>query len=195
MRKLCFGGSFNPIHHGHLLCGLAAVEQLALDSLVLIPSAIPPLKFSAADMASAADRIGMCRLATKDAVGIEVNDIEAERSTPSFTIDTARQLRQLGWGKVSWLIGADALAELPRWHNLPALLEEVDFVVMARPGFSIDWRTLPGELGRLHKSVVAVPQIDISATQIRKRIRDGKPIDYLTPPAVCDYIREHKLYR
>jgi nicotinate-nucleotide adenylyltransferase len=195
MRKLCFGGSFNPIHHGHLLCGMAAAEQLAFDRLVLIPSAIPPLKALSADMASAADRFGMCKLATEHVPGIEVSGIELERSTPSFTIDTARQLRQLGWGKVSWLIGSDAVAELPRWHDLQGLLREIDFVVIGRPGQIIDWQSLPAELRHLEQSLVIVPQIQISATEIRRRVRNNLAIDFLTPPPVCAYIHERGLYR
>lgn len=194
MRKLCFGGTFNPIHHGHLLCGIAALEQLAFDRLVLIPSAIPPFKVSSADMASAADRLGMCQLAAENVPIVEVNGIELERSTPSFTIDTARKLRQLGWGKVSWLIGADTVAELPRWHDFAALVEEVDFVVMGRPGFPIDWQSHPKELRQLEQTFVTVPQIEISATEIRRRARGGQSLDYMTPAAVCNYIRERKLY-
>jgi nicotinate-nucleotide adenylyltransferase len=195
MRKLCFGGSFNPIHHGHLLCGMAAAEKLAFDTLVLIPSAIPPLKALSADMASAADRFGMCKLATEHVTGIQISDVELARSTPSFTIDTARQLRQLGWDKVSWLIGADAVAELPRWHDLPALLREVDFVVMGRPGQTVDWQALPAELRHLEESFVTVPQIEISATEIRRRVRNNQSIDFLTPAPVCAYIHERGLYR
>lgn len=194
MRKLCLGGSFNPIHHGHLLCGLAAMEQLAFDRLVLIPSAIPPLKSQTADMAPATDRFGMCKLAAEGATTIELNGIELERTTPSFTIETARRLRQLGWDNVSWLIGADALAELPRWHDLPALLREVDFVVMARPGWTTDWKALPKEIHHLERSVVTVPQIQISATEIRGRVRAGLPIDFMTPPSVAAYIRGRGLY-
>ena len=195
MRKLCLGGSFNPIHHGHLLCGLAAAEHLAFDRLVLIPSAVPPLKVLSADMASAADRLVMCQLATEGVPAIEISNIELERSVPSFTIDTVRQLRQLGWGKVSWLIGADIVAELPRWHDFPALLDEVDFVIMHRPGSVMDWQSLPIELRHLQQSVVTVPQIDISATDIRRRVRTGQSIDYMTPRSVCNYIREKRLYR
>jgi nicotinate-nucleotide adenylyltransferase len=195
MRKLCLGGSFNPIHHGHLLSGLAAVESLGFDRLVLIPSAVPPLKQMAADMASAADRLAMCNLAAAGVNAIEVDGIELERTRPSFTIDTARQLRQRGWENVSWLIGADALESLPRWHELSALLREVNFIVMARPGWTIDWQNLPVSLRQLEDSTVQIPQIQISATQIRMRVRDQLPIAFMTPPAVCEYIREHGLYR
>jgi len=194
MRKLCLGGSFNPIHHAHLLCGLAAMEQLAFDRLVLIPSAIPPLKQVAADMASATDRFAMCKLAAEGVPSLEVDGIELERTLPSFTIDTTRQLRQRGWQNVSWLIGADAIQQLPHWHELPSLLREVNFIVMGRPGWTIDWQRLPAEVRHLERSLVTVPQIEISATQIRRRVRDRVPIDFMTPPAVCDYIHEHELY-
>src|SRR5580658_10532678 len=104
MRKLCLGGSFNPIHHGHLLCALAAAETLRFQRLTLIPSANPPLKQMAADMASPAQRLAMCELATAGIAAIEVNGIEFERSSLSFTIDTARELKRRGWPSVTWLI-------------------------------------------------------------------------------------------
>jgi nicotinate-nucleotide adenylyltransferase len=195
MRKLCLGGSFNPIHHGHLLCGLAAAEKLGFQKLVLIPSAQPPLKASAADMASAADRIAMCKLAAAGSAAIEVDCLESERSAPSFTIDTARELKRRGWETVSWLIGSDNLSGLPLWHDLPGLLREVDFVVMTRPGWSPDWAALPPALRQLEGRTVTVPQIDISSTNIRRRIAAGLPIDFMTPPAVCQYIRQQGLYR
>jgi nicotinate-nucleotide adenylyltransferase len=195
MRKLCLGGSFNPIHHGHLLCGLAAAEKLGFERLVLIPSAQPPLKASAADMASAADRIAMCQLAAAGSPGIEVDCLESERSAPSFTIDTARELNRRGWERVSWLIGSDNLPDLPLWHDLPSLLREVDIVTMTRPGWSPDWAALPPALRQLESHMVSVPQIDISATDIRRRVAAGLSIDFMTPPAVCEYIRAQGLYR
>jgi nicotinate-nucleotide adenylyltransferase len=195
MGKLCLGGSFNPIHHGHLLCGLAAAEKLGFERLVLIPSAQPPLKALAADMASAADRIAMCRLAVAGSTAIEVDCLESERSAPSFTLDTARELKRRGWETVSWLIGSDNLPDLPLWHDLPSLLREVDFIVMTRPGWSPDWAALPPILRQLERRMVTVPQIDISSTDIRRRVAAGLPIDFMTPSAVSEYIRTQRLYR
>src|SRR5687768_6622242 len=127
MAKLCFGGSFNPIHYGHLICARAAAERLSFESVVLIPSSQPPHKPGATDLAEGPYRVQMCELAVQGVGGFEVNDVETRRSGPSYTIDTARELARQGWGRVSWLIGADMLHNLPTWREPQALLREVDF--------------------------------------------------------------------
>ena len=125
----------------------------------------------------------------------ELDDREMRRTGPSYTIHTARQLRQDGWTDVAWLIGADMLNTLPTWHEADALLREVRFIVMARPGMNFAWSSLPPAFRALRKNVVQVPQIDISGTEIRRRVSAGLPIDYFCPPAVCRYIADHKLYQ
>jgi len=146
-------------------------------------------------MASAEARIAMCGLAIADDRGFEVDDIELQRPGPSYTIDTVRQLTARGNGPIHWLIGADTVAQLPTWHEPAALLHEVNFLIMARPGWQIDWSSLPPAYQTLKANVVEVPQIDISATDIRARVGAGLPIDYLTPPKVICFIDEHALYR
>jgi nicotinate-nucleotide adenylyltransferase len=199
-KTLCLGGSFNPIHHGHLICARTVAEIAGFGNVLLIPSANPPHKPGSPDMADAAHRLKMCRLAIQtkqpaSGVQFDVSDIELERSDrPSYTIETVREFKRRGWPSVHWLIGADMLNFLPNWHEAAALLREVDFVVMARPGVPIDWKTLPGELSFLQKNVVPAPLIDISSSEIRRRLRVGLNIQYLTPPEVVDYITEHKLY-
>jgi len=196
MHNLCFGGSFNPIHSGHLLCSQAVAGVRDVTKLLLIPSATSPHKVGHADMASADDRLAMCRLAVAGNPLIEVDDVEVRRAGPSYTIDTVRYLRSAKrWEHVNWLIGADQVAALPRWRESAALLREVNFVVMARPGWSFDWHTLPPEFRVLQDNVVEAPLIDISATDIRRRVRAGEPIDHLVPPAVAEYIQSHNLYR
>jgi len=196
MHNLCFGGSFNPIHNGHLLCSQAVASVRDVTELLLIPSATSPHKVGHADMASADDRLAMCRLAVAGNPLFEVDDVEVRRAGPSYTIDTVRYLRTAKrWEHVNWLIGADQVAALPRWREPAALLREVNFVVMARPGWSFDWHALPPEFRMLQNNVVEAPLIDISATDIRRRVRAGEPIDHLVPPAVAGYIRERGLYR
>jgi nicotinate-nucleotide adenylyltransferase len=192
--KLCLGGSFNPIHLGHLICARAAAEAVGATGVVLIPSAIPPHKQGDPNLASAEDRLKMCRLAIEGVEGFEVDDREIRCGGASYTIATVRELKSEGWQKVAWLIGSDMLATLPTWREPAELLAEAHFVIMARPGSEMDWNTLPKELAALEKQVVTVPQIDISATEIRRRIKVGQAIDFLTPPAVVDYIRAGKLY-
>ena len=196
MRNLCFGGTFNPIHNGHLVCSRAVAGVMDATRLVLIPSATSPHKVGHADMASAEDRLAMIRLAVADDPLYEVDDLELRRGGPSYTIDTVRQLKaSRGWDEVNWLIGADQVAALPRWRDPDALLREVNFVVMARPGWSFDWHTLPPVFRHLQDHVVEAPLLDISATDIRDRVRAGKSIDRLVPRAVADYILARNLYR
>lgn len=145
-------------------------------------------------------RLQMCRLAIQTTdphrgVQFDVSDIEIQREgAPSYTIDTVRQLKQQGWPSVSWLIGADMLNYLPKWHQSAALLEEANFAIMARPGVPIDWNALPPEFSKLQKNVVPAPLLEISSTEIRCRVRQGQAIDYLTPAGVVDYIYSQRLY-
>ena len=194
MDRLCFGGSFNPIHHGHLIIARAVAEAAGYHRVVLIPSAQPPHKPGAADLAPAADRLAMCRLAVEGSDLFEVNDLELRRHGPSYTIDTARALTQQGFKAVHWLVGGDTLPLLPTWHEPEALLREVHFVVVARPGWQIDWAAVPPAYLPLRQNVVTAPLIEISATDIRRRAAAGRPIDYLTPPGVVRYIYERGVY-
>jgi nicotinate-nucleotide adenylyltransferase len=192
---LYFGGSFNPIHFGHWICARAVTEARGLNRAVLVPSSQPPHKPAAADLASAADRLRMCQLAVAGCDGFEVDPIETARPGVSYTIDTARELAARDGKRVNWLIGADMLRNLPTWREPAALLVEVEFTVMARPGWSFDFDALPEPFRRLRENVVETPLIDISATTIRRRIARGLPIDFLTPEPVVRYIAEHGLYR
>lgn len=194
MKTLCLGGSFNPIHHGHLLCARAAAEKGGFGRVMLIPSRQPPHKPGQSDLASPEQRLRMCQLATSGSALFDVSEIELFRPGPSYTIETAIALRDNGLKQVYWLIGADMLLQLPNWHRPLDLLNELTFIVMARPGFTIDWAALPREYRSLEANVIEVPQIQISATEIRRRIRAGLSIDYLTPPAVVDYINTNRLY-
>jgi nicotinate-nucleotide adenylyltransferase len=196
MRRLYFGGSFNPIHHGHLICARAAAEAAKFDRVVMIPCAQPPHETGKTDLAPAHHRLEMCRLAAAAQSDLfEVNDLEIRRGGRSYTIDTARALKSAGWAEVSWLIGADMLMYLPKWHEPEALLAEVDFVVMARPGHVIEWASLPAAYRVLEKNVVETPLIDISSTEIRQRAATGRAIAYLTPQNVAEYIGREGLYQ
>jgi nicotinate-nucleotide adenylyltransferase len=194
MRPLWFGGSFNPIHFGHLICARAVAETAGFDRVILVPNRQPPHKSGDMSLAGAEDRLEMCRLAIDDESLFEVDDLELNRPGPSYTIDTARQLRSRGWSEISWLVGADMAISLPGWHQSDQLLAEVNFILMARPGSLIDWNILPGQMQRFRSNVVATPQLDISSTALRDRLSRGKSIRYLTPDAVVDYIQRKKLY-
>jgi nicotinate-nucleotide adenylyltransferase len=192
---LYFGGSFNPIHHGHLICARAVAEAGGYGRVALVPTGQPPHKPISPELASGFDRLEMCQLAISGSPVFEVNSSELSRPGPSYTIDTIRQISAAVSMPVNWLIGADMLLYLPKWHRAAELLREVHFVVMARPGWTLDWTLLPPEFRGLRDNVVQAPMIDISATDIRRRVAAGASIEYLTPPAVRNYIQERGLYR
>lgn len=194
-RTLYFGGSFNPIHHGHLICARAVAEAAGFTRVSLIPTAQPPHKAISTDLAPAGDRLEMCQLAIADSPLFQVDPTEVERQGPSYTIDTVRTFAASGRGKVDWLIGADMLLFLPKWHKAEELIVEVNFVIMARPGWRLDWSTLPEPFRGLRNCIVQAPMIDIRATEIRRRVAAGASIEYLTPSNVCRYIRQHGLYQ
>lgn len=194
MTKLCFGGSFNPLHVGHLLISRAVAEAAGYSKVVLIPTAMPPHKPEPADLAGACHRLAMCQaVATCDSL-FEVEDLELHRTGPSYTLDTVRALKAKGWPEVHWLIGADMVEILPQWHRVSELLREVRFVIAQRPGHSIAWDRLPPEMQALRSQVVRTPLLEISASDVRRRVREGKSIRYLVPAEVERYIAEHRLY-
>jgi nicotinate-nucleotide adenylyltransferase len=195
---LFFAGSFNPIHHGHLIIARTAAEAVGADRVVILPSAQNPLKngdTAIAGMASCEDRLNMCRLAVASLPGFEVSELELRRSGPSYTIDTVQQLKLQGYKEIHWLMGTDQLATLPKWREIDRLLSEVRFVIAARPGFRIDWTAFPAQIAALQSQVVNAPLLEISATEIRRRVAASLPIDFLSPPSVVRYIRENGLYR
>jgi nicotinate-nucleotide adenylyltransferase len=195
VKTLYFGGSFNPIHHGHLISARAAAEVAGHDHIVLVPTSQPPHKPGDVTLAAPEHRLAMTRLAVAGDPLFSVDDLELRRSGPSYTIDTVREFKRRGGQQVDWLIGADMLLSLPSWHEPLELLREVHFVVVARPGWTFQWDALPPEYRRLQKSVVRAPLIEISGSVIRSRVAAGKSISYFTPPAVCRYIRDHRLYQ
>jgi nicotinate-nucleotide adenylyltransferase len=195
MRRLCFGGSFNPVHHAHLICARAVAEAGGFDRVVLIPSARPPHKGEEYEIAPAEDRLEMCRLAAAVEPSLfEVSDIELRRGGASYTIETVRALKGEGWPDVHWLIGADMLMQLPTWREPEALLREAEFVVMGRPGSTMAWGRLPEAYRALREKVVDAPLIQISATEIRERVAAGQSIEFMTPGVVGEYIRRSGLY-
>ena len=136
----------------------------------------------------------MCRIAIADDPLFEVSDIELRRSGPSYTIDTVLSLKAAGHRDISWLIGADMLMLLPMWHRARELIHEANMLVMNRPGFVIQWDTLPTEFRGLQANLVTAPLLDISASEIRRRLRAGESVDGLVPEAVIRYIKQKALY-
>ena len=202
------GGTFNPIHCAHLRLAESAREDLGLERVLFVPAAQPALK--PADVAPAADRLEMVRLATAANAAFEVLDLEILRGGTSYTVDTLRELSARLPGERFWfVIGADALTELDRWREPEALFELASFAVAARPGSVGDTaELLPAALaarfsrgpdGLLHESgneirTLEFPALEISATEVRRRVARGASIRYLVPDPVLEYIAKHHLY-
>ncbi|QOV87829.1 nicotinate (nicotinamide) nucleotide adenylyltransferase [Humisphaera borealis] len=194
-RILCYGGSFNPIHNGHLLCAQAVAEAAGFSRVLLIPSGQPPHRARQNDMATARDRLTMCQLAVRNSALFDVSDIELRLDGPSYTVQTARALKQQRLSIVNWLIGSDTVPRLATWYDFPRLMEEIQFVVVARPGAEMMWDNLDVALQPLRQNVVRAPLVEISASDVRDRVRHGRSIDYHVPAAVASYIAERGLYR
>jgi nicotinate-nucleotide adenylyltransferase len=202
MRRLCLGGTFDPIHRAHTTCASAAASEGGFDQVVLIPANLSPHKMAdAAASATADQRLAMCQRAAQElnnAAGRElfqVESIDLERPPPSYTIDTVRLLKKRGWSEVHWLIGGDQLPALPRWHEAHSLMQEATIWVMARPGFVFDFAKLPPTFAVLASRVLKAPLLEISATEIRRRVRNGLPIDEMVGRGVAQYIADQRLYQ
>ncbi|MBI3722863.1 nicotinate (nicotinamide) nucleotide adenylyltransferase [bacterium] len=203
MRTGILGGSFNPIHNGHLAIARAARAALGLDRVVLVISARPPHKQGDTTLAPPEDRLAMARLAVLGEKGLEVSDLELEREGPSYTIDTVRSfLREDAGGEVHFIVGADGLSLLSSWKEIHELLRIGGFAVVARPGFDpreeIE-RARPA-LGadaaeRLLRGILPMTPVAVSATEIRARVEEGRSIEGLVPEAVREYISARGLYR
>ena len=195
------GGSFNPIHLGHLVLAETAREALGLDRVIFIPAKLPPHK-RAAPLADGADRLAMVRLAVAGNPAFAASDIELRRPGVSYTVDTVRALREkLGAGvQIYFLIGMDTVAELTAWREVARLARLCQFVPLSRPGHANpNAAALERAVGRLParailKRAVAMPLIGISSSEIRRRVAEGRTIRYLVPDAVAAYIRRKRLY-
>ncbi len=192
------GGTFDPIHMGHLVIAEEVRLKLALDEVLFIPAGQPWLK-SERRVAPGEHRLEMLKLAIGSNPHFKVSTIEFERPGPSYTVDTIAALRDELGAEVElyFIVGFDTLAELPIWKEPSRLLGMCHIVAVRRPGYAeLDWRSLeqaiPGVSSRV--VVVDVPQVDISSTQIREQVAKGLSIRYLVPEAVEAYILKHRLY-
>lgn len=181
------GGSFDPIHHGHLVMAARAAEALSLDRVLFIPAARSPLK-SRGGLASDRDRWAMLKLALRGDPRFEPCDLELRRGGLSYTIDTVRELKRRTAARLYFILGADAAHLLPRWKSIIELRKLVTFAISARPGQTIP----PGTPKRYH---VGMPLLEISGSAIRNRARKGLSFRYLVPDSVERYIRRKGLYR
>jgi nicotinate-nucleotide adenylyltransferase len=190
------GGTFDPVHNGHLAAARQLRDVASLDEVWLMPNATPTYR-SAAPVASAADRLRMVRLAVDAQPGLKPSALEVDRDGISYTIDTVRELERAFPGRpFAILLGSDAALQIRSWHDAGALLNEARFVIFNRPETTLAPQTLH-ELGfdPAHTQIVHLETPAIAAHQVRDRLARGAPIDDLVPAAVADYIRRHHLYQ
>ncbi|MBI4220375.1 MAG: nicotinate (nicotinamide) nucleotide adenylyltransferase [Chloroflexi bacterium] len=190
-----FGGTFDPIHFGHLAIARAARDALKLDLVLFVPAARPRLR-SEEPAASAAHRAAMVDLALQGLDWAKVSSVDMERPGPAYSVDTVADIRhELGPAAELYLIiGADALETLPLWKEPDKLIAESRLVCVGRPGARKPEELPKGHPGR-GATFVEGPMVDVSATDLRDRLATGESVDALLPSTVTDYIRDHRLYQ
>ncbi len=190
------GGTFDPIHHGHLILASELRAALALDSVLLVPNARSPFK-PGDSISTGAHRAAMIEIVVSQTSWLELSTIELARGGVSYTADTLRELSSARPSdEIVFMMGADALIDLHRWREPAEILRFAEVGVASRPGTVVDVDAvidrLPEAYGRI--TVVPIPLIAISGTDIRYRVRTGRPIAFHVPPEVERYIRAHRLY-
>lgn len=200
MRVGLLGGTFDPVHYGHLLLAEAAREQCDLDEVWFVPAAVPPHKQDA-ELASGESRAEMIELAVAGNPGFLVSRFELERGGVSYTIDTLRHFRnETPDAELFFVMGADMLHDLPNWREAAEVCRLAVPIVARRPGNGpLDYACLEAIVLAERVSVfreyeIEMPQIDLSSTEIRQRVAEGRSIRYRTPRAVQKYIETHELY-
>ena len=180
------GGTFDPVHVGHLAAASEVHYQLGLDQILLVPTNAQPLK--PAPTASGSDRLAMCQAAVEGDPRFAVSDVDLKRGGATYSVDTLGDLRALHpAAEFFFITGADSLASLPKWRDYETLVTLATFVGVTRPGHSFTQSDAPHVL-------VDVPAMAVSSTEIRNRVRTGAPIRYLVPNAVAQYVADHDLY-
>ncbi len=193
------GGTFDPIHNGHLACAEQAREDLGLDVIVFIPTANPVFKRDQR-IAPANERLAMCRAAIADNPYFDVSDIEITRGGDTYTIDTLRVLRAHYPKNVElyFLTGADAIATVSKWRGAQEMGKLAYFVGVDRPGYELSEekrRQIVEDAKGITISFVTIEALEISSSELRRRLAQGKSIRYLTPQVVVDHVMEHEFYR
>jgi nicotinate-nucleotide adenylyltransferase len=189
------GGTFDPIHHGHLVAAEEARWQFGLDRVVFVPAGRPWQK--PVGVTPPEDRYRMTVIATASNPAFTVSRLEIDQPGPTYTVDTLRRLRaeQPDGTCLYFIIGADAVLQLLTWKEPDQVLAQAELIAATRPGYDLDRlvRQVPGAAGRVHR--MEIPALAISASDIRGRVARGAPIRYLVPDSVARYIDEHGLYR
>jgi len=182
------GGTFNPVHIGHLILAEEAREKLGLDKIIFVPAALPPHKDNV-NIAPALDRLKMLKLAVRTNKFFGVSEAEIKRQGRSYTIDTLKEFkRKYGSDELYFIIGSDLLKYLNEWKDLSEIIKMVKFVAATRPGYPLE--QIPHYIQTL-----AIRAVDVSGFAVRQCVREQKSFRYLVPDKVFDYINKRKLYR
>jgi nicotinate-nucleotide adenylyltransferase len=191
MRFGIFGGSFNPVHFGHLLPVSVAFDELSLDKILFVPARKPPHK-SSANLLEPRHRLNMLRLALADDPRFEISEYELNESNSSYTIDTLTHFKGIyPSDELFLLIGSDSLLDLKKWHRWEELFDYAKIAVLCRPCFDVE--RIKGEI--LERIVIVnTPLVEISSSEIRSRLVYGQSIRYFTPDAVLRYISDNCLF-
>lgn len=191
------GGTFDPIHYGHLLMAEEARIAFALDRVLFVPNGRPAHK-KVYTVSSPEDRYAMTLLATASNPDFSCSRLELDRPGPSYTIDTLRAVRQRhpDLDALYFITGADAVLEILTWHEYDQLAQECRFIAVTRPGFVLERLAEIADKAFLDRvSFLPIPGLEISSTDLRRRVREGRSLKYLTPEPVEAYIRQQGLYR
>jgi nicotinate-nucleotide adenylyltransferase len=190
------GGTFDPIHYGHLAVAEEARIVLGFERIVFVPAARQPFK-RGEHSAAPQQRLEMTQLACYDNPAFEVSPIEIQRTGPSYTVDTLETLHAQGLVDLHFIVGADAAADLYRWRAAGRIVALARIVVIGRPGFALDRTTLTHDLPGLEARLTLLegPGLDVSSSELRRRVAAGQPIRYQTPEPVVEYITQQRLYQ
>jgi nicotinate-nucleotide adenylyltransferase len=198
---ILFGGTFDPVHHGHTTVAQSAVDQIGADKLIFIPAKCSPHKQSH-PQASGHARMAMLVLATADNDRFSVSDCELKRPSPSYSLDTINFFRRICGddAQLYWLIGADMVKGLPAWHKIARIVEQCSLCIMTRPGHpdggftSLERILDPEQIQQLRRNMVTVPSVDTSSSEIRELLAIGGDVSEMVHSEVLSYIREKQLY-
>ena len=191
MRIGLFGGTFDPLHIGHLIMAQDAAEAGSLDRVLFLPAGVPPLK-PAQPQASANDRLNMVNEALHDTPIFQSNTVDLNHDSTCYSVDTVRQIQKdYPDDQLYWILGTDQLAQLHKWRNIEELTQIVEFIVLNRPGIEIDPRKIPPHT---HYTIAPTHSMNISSSEIRERLRNGQTVKYFLHPAVLTYIKAKNLY-